>query len=83
MDRMYVVGCDTALDALGIKEAAQRTILVRQRSDPFQDFHKKIDRAFRIKTPKFDISAHLKRLMNNPFKQPTLAIAGKLKPLRM
>ena len=79
----YAVGQCAALHSLGIKEAAQRTILVRQRSDPFQDFHKKIDRAFRIKTPKFDISAHLKRLMNNPFKQPTLMLAGKLKPLRI
>jgi len=82
MDRMYVAGCDTALDALGIKEAKQRTVLMRQRSDPFQDFHKKIDRAFKIKTPKFDVSAQLKRLMNNPFKQPTLVLAGQLKPLR-
>lgn len=49
---------------------------MRTPRDPFNDYHKKIDRAFRIKTPKFDMSAMMKRLLNNPFKQPQAQMAG-------
>jgi hypothetical protein len=33
--------------------------------------------------PKFDLSAHLKRMLNNPFKQPTAMLGGKLQPLKV
>jgi hypothetical protein len=79
----YVVGRDTAFNELGIKEASLRTVLVRQRKDPLQEIYRRLARVFKVKTPKFDLSAHLKRLMNNPFKQPTLMLSGKLKALRM
>lgn len=79
----YAAGEVAALDALGIKEAAMRTILVRQRKDPFQEFYRRVNRAFRIKTPKFDMTALLKRLMNNPFGRVTAMLAGKMRPLRM
>lgn len=79
----YAVGQDAALEELGIKEAGLRTILVRQRKDPFTEIYRRITKAFKIKMPKFDISAQLKRLLNNPFKQPSAMLAGKIRPLRM
>lgn len=78
----YVVGRDTALHELGIKVATSN-VLVRQRKDPFSEIHRRIAQTFKIKTPKFDLAAHLKRMMNNPFKQPTAMLSGKLRPLRI
>jgi hypothetical protein len=78
----YAAGQHAALAELGLKEASPTMIGMRQRSDPFGEFHRRVDKAFQIKTPKFDVSAQLARLMNNPFKQPTAALAGQLKPLR-
>jgi hypothetical protein len=80
---LYVVGSDAAFDELGIKEASLRTVLVRQRKDPLQEIYRRLAQVFKVKTPKFDLAAHLKRLLNNPFKQPSLMMAGKLKPLRI
>ena len=79
----YEWGRQAALHELGIKEASLTTVLVRQRKDPFTEIHRRIAKAFRIKTPKFDMSAQLKRLLNNPFKQPTLMLSGKMRPLRI
>lgn len=79
----YVVGQDRALAELGIKEAGLRTILVRQRKDPFQEIYRRITKAFKLKMPKFDMTAQLNRLLRNPFKQPTMMLAGKMRPLRM
>ena len=80
---LYERGSCAALDELGIKEASLRTVLVRQRKDPLFEIHRRIARLFKIKTPKFDISAQLKRLLNNPFKQPTVMLSGKLQPLKV
>ena len=79
----YDYGCSVALNELGIKEAGLSKVLVRQRKDPFQEIYRRLRLAFKVKTPKFDLTAHLKRLMNNPFKQPTAMLSGKLRPLRM
>jgi hypothetical protein len=79
----YVAGRETALRELGIKEASLTTVSVRQRKDPFSEIHRRLNQAFRIKTPKFDMNAQLKRMMNNPFKQPTLMQSGKIRPLRI
>lgn len=83
MIHFYDQGRCCAFDELGIKEAGLRTVLVRQRKDPFQEIYRRLRLAFKVKTPKFDLTAHLKRLMNNPFKQPTAMLSGKLRPLRM
>jgi len=72
-----------------IKRLSQKTaariapILVRQRKDPFQEIHRRLNQAFKLKEPKFDISALLKRQLNNPFKQPQLQLGGKTPPLRI
>lgn len=79
----YVVGHGTALCELGLEKVALTTVLVRQRKDPFTEIHRRLNQAFRIKTPKFDMNAQLKRMMTNPFKQPTLMLSGKLRPLRI
>jgi hypothetical protein len=79
----YALGQHAALDALSIKEASMRTVLVRSRKDPFAEIYRRLAQTFKVKTPKFDLSAHLKRLMNNPFKQPTTTLGGKLQPLKM
>ena len=79
----YAAGEAAALDALGIKEASMRTVLMRTRKDPFQEIHKRLQRAFNIKTPKFDMTALLKRMMNNPFGRVTKMLGGNLQPLRV
>jgi hypothetical protein len=79
----YGWGRAAALNELGIKEASLTTISVRQRTDPFSEIHRRLNQAFRIKTPKFDMNAQLKRMMNNPFKLPTAMLAGKMRPLRI
>lgn len=79
----YVVGRDAAFEELGIKEASLRTVLVRQRKDPLQEIHRRLAQVFKIRMPKFDLSAHLKRMLNNPFKQPTAMLGGKLQPLKV
>jgi hypothetical protein len=83
MDRLYLAGCDTAFEELGVKEASLRTVLVRQRKDPLSEIHRRIAQLFKVKTPKFDVTAQLARLLNNPFKQPTAMLSGKLQPLKV
>lgn len=79
----YEWGRTAALNELGIKEASLTTILVRQRKDPYTEIYRRLNRAFRIKMPKFDMNAQLKRMLQNPFKQPTAMLAGKMRPLRI
>ena len=78
----YALGQHAALDALGIKEASMRTVLVRQRKDPFSEIYRRLTQAFKVKMPKFDVTAQLNRLLQNPFKQPTAQLSGKFRSLR-
>lgn len=79
----YEAGQRYALDTLGIKLADAEPLLVRQRKDPFTEIHRKINKAFNIKMPKFDMGALLKRQVNNPLRQPRLHLSGKTPPLKM
>ena len=77
---MYERGQQHALQSLGIKTASG--LGMRAARDPFMDLTRKLRTAFVIKTPKFDFSALIKRMLNNPFKQPQAHIAGKWPGLR-
>ncbi len=79
----YDAGQSHALETLGFKLAAAHPLLVRQRKNPFTEIHHKINKAFRVKMPKFDMGALLKRQVSNPLKQPRLHISGKTPPLKM
>lgn len=79
----YVWGHHAALNELGLEKTALTQVGVSHRKDPFSEIHRRTTQAFKVKMPKFDVSAQLNRLMQNPFKQPTLQLAGKLKPLRV
>lgn len=79
----YDAGQRHALETLGVKLAAARALLARQRKDPFTEIHRKITQAFKIKMPKFDLGALLKRQTNNPLKQPRLHLSGKTPALKM
>ena len=79
----YEHGQRRAWTELGLQKEATAKLLMRARPSPFNDFHKKIERAFRLKTPKFDMSALMKRLLNNPFKQPRAQLGGKFPVLRV
>lgn len=84
MSWAYDMGRQAALSDLGlVKTATPQPIPVRQRKDPFQEIHRRLKQTFKVKVPKFDVSAHLKRLFNNPFKQPRLQMSGKSPPVRM
>ncbi|MGD9209128.1 MAG: hypothetical protein PVI90_00055 [Desulfobacteraceae bacterium] len=79
----YEKGQQYAFKTLGLKYAAVAPILVKQRKDPLSEIHHRLARVFKLKTPKFDMSALLKRALRNPFKQPRLHLSGKLPPLKM
>jgi hypothetical protein len=79
----YEWGRHVATCELGLEKTALTQVGVSHRKDPFSEIHRRLSQAFRIKTPKFDMNAQLKRMMNNPFKQPTLMQAGKMRPLRI
>jgi hypothetical protein len=80
----YDIGRHAALSDLGlVKTAAPKPITVRQRKDPFQEIHRRLKQTFKLKVPKLDVSAHLKRLFNSPFRQPQLQMSGKSPPVRM
>ena len=78
---MHARGQQQALQDLGIKTAASG-LSIRALKDPYADLHRKLLTAFKMKTPKFDFSALIKRLLNNPLKQPQAHIAGKWPGLR-
>lgn len=80
----YDIGRQAALTDLGLaKTASPKPILVRQRKDPFVEIHRKLNRAFKLKMPKFDMTALLKRMFNNPFNQPQKQLSGKAPPIKM
>jgi hypothetical protein len=80
----YDMGRQAALSDTGlVKTASPNPIEVRQRKDPFQEIHRRLNQTFKLKMPKFDVSAHLKRLFNSPFKQPRLQMSGKTPAVRM
>lgn len=79
----YAAGQRHALETLGLKLAAARALLVRQRKDPFTEIHRKVNQAFKVKMPKFDMGALLKRQVSNPLKQPRLHLSGKTPALKM
>ena len=79
----YEAGCRHALETLGLKLAAAQPLLVRQRADPFTEIHRKVNQTFKVKMPKFDMGALLKRQVNNPLKQPRLHLSGKTPALKM
>ena len=80
---VYQSGHQKALESLGLENQAGSGLYLRPLRDPFAEIAKKLQRAFRIKTPKFDVSAMLKRLLNNPLKQPRTQLSGKWKGLRL
>lgn len=80
---LYVAGRHAALDELGLEKTALTQVGVSYRKDPFTEIHHRITQAFKVRMPKFDVSAQLNRLMQNPFKQPTMQLAGKFRPLRI
>lgn len=80
---LYKKGQQHALRVLGLKQANVTPILVRQRVDPLTQIHRKLSRVFKLKMPKFDISALLKRQLANPFKQPRRHLSGKIPPLKL
>ncbi len=83
MPHAYKQGQQYALFNLGLtKTASPPPLHLRHRKDPFQEIHRRIARAFRLKMPKFDIAALMKRLLRNPFRQPTLQIGGKMPYLK-
>ena len=81
----YDMGRQAAMSDVGLVKLASspNPIEVRQRKDPFQEIHRRLNQTFKLKMPKFDVSAHLKRLFNSPFKQPQLQMSGKSPPVRM
>lgn len=84
MTTAYDIGRSSALSELGlVKTATPAPVAVRQRKDPFTELHRKIQKAFKLKMPKFDLTAHMKRLMNNPLKQPRLHLSGKGPAVKM
>lgn len=79
----YEAGRQQALAELGlVKEAKVAPLLLRQRKSPFAEIQRRITRAFKIKMPKFDMTALLARLLRNPFRQPQLHLSGKTPPLK-
>ncbi len=79
---MHEHGQQQALQDLGIIKTAVSGLNVRALKDPYTDLHRKLLTAFNVKTPKFDFSALIKRMLNNPFKQPQAHITGKWPGLR-
>ena len=79
---MHERGQQQALQELGIVKTAGSGLSIRALKDPYVDLHRKLLTAFKMKTPKFDFSALIKRMLNNPFKQPQAHIAGKWPGLR-
>jgi hypothetical protein len=75
-------GQQQALRDLGLDKTAAGLGL-RTPRDPLIDVTKKLKKALTIKTPKFDFSALVKRLLNNPLKQPQAHIAGKWPGLKL
>jgi len=80
---LYATGRQAALNALGLQKTALTQVGISQRKDPFNEIHKRTTEAFKIRMPKFDVTAQLNRLMQNPFKQPTAQLSGKMKPLKV
>jgi hypothetical protein len=78
----YTAGRGAALATLGVVKTSATMIGMRARKDPFSEISRRLQQAFVVKTPKFDVSAHLSRMMKNPFKQPSDLLAGKLQPLK-
>lgn len=79
----YDYGHHRALHDLGVKTAGMTMVSISRKLSPASEFHKKLQTAFRIKTPKFDVSAMMKRLLNNPFGPVTKLLSGELKPLKV
>jgi len=73
----YDLGSRAALIKLGIAG-----VPVRARPDPMTEIQHKLNKVFTLKMPKFDIAALLKRLTQDPFKQPNAAVGGKFTALR-
>jgi len=79
----YEAGQRYALESLGVKTADARPLLMRQRTDPFTEIHRKTKNALSLKMPKFDMGALLARQVNNPLKQPRLQLSGQTPALRV
>lgn len=85
--KFYDAGRDQALLDLGllyeVKEAKVMPIMVRARKNPFVEIHRRINRAFRLRLPKFDLTRLLKRMLRNPFSIPRRQMSGSGRPIRM
>lgn len=79
----YDNGRDHALYELGLIKEAKPSLRVRRRPDPFVHIQKKLKRVFKLKIPKFDMTALMKRLFRNPFRIPQKQISGKTPPIKI
>jgi len=81
----YEQGQNAALEALGltnVKTARVIPLLMRQRKNPFLEITRRINRAFKLKMPKFDLTKLLARLFRNPFRIPGRQLGGKFPVLK-
>jgi len=74
---LYSYGQHHALHTLGLTKEAKGGLLMRARKSPYEELSRRFATLTKLKVPKFDISALLKRLLNNPLKQPRLHLSGK------
>ena len=72
----YEQGSSVAFEKLGI------ALHVRQRKDPYTEIHRRLQRVFKLKMPKFDFAKLIARLLKSPFRQIGMQLAGKGRPLR-
>lgn len=83
MSGAYDIGRDEALAELGLIKTARPSLRVRRRPDPFISIQKKLKKVFKLKIPKFDMTALMKRLFRNPFRIPQKQISGKSPPIKL
>jgi len=80
----YEAGQHEALQQLNlVKTAKVAPLLVRRRKDPYQEIYRRINRAFKLKMPKFDMSKLLARMLRSPYIQPRKHLSGKGPVLKM
>lgn len=79
----FNAGQQRAFQDLGLIKTAVTPLLMRPRKDPYQEIHRRINQAFKLRMPKFDMSALLARMLKSPFTQPRKYMSGKWPALKI
>jgi hypothetical protein len=77
--RQHIINRLHTANNLAMKTGAMRGIPVRYRKSPFYEIARRIAKAFRLRVPKINVEAQLKRLFRNPFRLRRGGMLGKLK----